>query len=136
MKTTVVLLMTFISLISYSQETSSITVTINNVPNDKGVVGYGLYSKDNFMVAAPVKAAESNITNGKTTVTFEDVPLGTYAILCYHDSNGNGKMDFETNGMPAEAYGGSNNVMAMGPPRWEDCKFELTEKPVELEIRF
>lgn len=136
MKTYLLLFMTFISLSAFAQKKSSITVSINNVSSDEGSVGYALYNKDNFMVAAPVKAAKSEIKDGKTSVTFKDIPLGNYAILCYHDKNNNGQMDFEANGMPKEAYGGSNNVMSMGPPQWEDCKFELSEEPLELEIRF
>jgi len=134
MKTTFLLFMTFISLISYSQETSTIKVTIDNVTSDEGSIGYALYTQDNFMVM-PLRVETSKIEDGKTSVEFTDVKPGTYAILCYQDKNGNGKMDFETNGMPLESYGASNNIMAMGPPQWEDCKFELSEKPVTLNIR-
>ncbi|RXG28503.1 DUF2141 domain-containing protein [Leeuwenhoekiella marinoflava] len=135
MKTTLLLFVTFISLISYSQEISSIKVTIENANSDDGTVGYTLYNKDNFM-GMPLKVANSEIKDGKTSVVFENIASGTYAILCYHDKNGNGKMDFETNGMPKESYGSSNNIMAMGPPQWEDCKFELKDEPISLNIRF
>ncbi|MFD2827701.1 DUF2141 domain-containing protein [Leeuwenhoekiella polynyae] len=135
MRTTLFLLMSFISLLSYSQETSSIEVKIDNVSSDDGTVGYALYNKDNFM-GIPLKILNSKIRDGKTSVEFENVTPGTYAILCYHDKNGNGKMDFETNGMPKESYGSSNNIMAMGPPQWEDCKFEQKGEPVSLIIRF
>ena len=53
--------MTFISFSAFAQNKSSITVSINNVSSDEGSVGYALYNKDNFMVAAPVKAAKSEI---------------------------------------------------------------------------
>lgn len=135
MKTILLLFMTLISLLSYSQETSSIQVTIDNVSSDDGTVGYALYNKDNFM-AMPLKVANSEVKDGKTSVVFENITSGTYAILCYHDKNGNGKMDFETNGMPKESYGSSNNAMSMGPPKWEDCKFELKDEPFSVNIRF
>ncbi len=35
------------------------------------------------------------------------------------------KMDFEANGMPKESYGVSNNKMLMGPPTWQESKFEI-----------
>ena len=44
-------------------------------------------------------------------------------------------MDFDTNGMPLEMYGVSNNVMSMGPPLWSDAKFEVADTPIELDIR-
>ena len=44
-------------------------------------------------------------------------------------------MDFDTNGMPLEMYGISNNVMSYGPPQWSDAKFEVSSEPVSLTIR-
>ena len=62
--------------------------------------------------------------------------LGTYAILCFHDRNNNGKMDFKDNGMPMEDYGVSNNVMSFAPPSYQDAKFDLGDKDLSLEIKF
>ena len=50
--------------------------------------------------------------------------------------NDNDKMDFQPNGMPLEDFGASNNVMRMGPPMYEDSKFQVTDKDVSLEIKF
>jgi len=114
-------------------ETETITVTVP-VQSDKGNVVFGLYDETSFM-KQPLVGLEGEIKDGKATVTFEDVKPGTYAILLYHDKNENKQMDFEPNGMPTEPYGVSNNVMSMGPPLWSDAKFEVTDKPIELEIR-
>ena len=84
----------------------------------------------------PLQGAESKIVNGKSVVVFEDIEAGEYAIICYHDKNNNGKMDFEANGMPIEDYGASNNVMNFGPPKFEDAQFTIIDKNVSLEIKF
>lgn len=118
-----------------SAQNKTITVTIENISSDSGKVGYALYNKDNFM-KTPIMGMESKIVNGKTTVTFKNVAPGEYAITCYHDKNGNGKMDFSANGMPIEDYGTSNNVMNFGPPNFEDSKFTVADKNVSLNIRF
>ena len=69
-----------------------------------------------------------DIEDQSCTVTFKDVPAGTYAVSYIHDENGNGKMDTNFMGIPKEGYGCSNNAKGfMGPPKWEDAKFELTE---------
>ncbi len=112
---------------------TSITVTVP-VKSDSGVVIVGLYEAHNFM-QNPSQGLEGNIEDGKATVTFRDVPQGEYAIVLFHDTNGNKRMDFETNGMPLEMYGVSNNVMSMGPPQWSDAKFEVKDQPLQLEIR-
>lgn len=48
-----------------------------------------------------------------TTVRFEAVPEGRYAISCYQDEDGDGTLDrqiFPFIGMPTEPYGISNHV--------------------------
>ena len=117
------------------QEISSITATVVNVLTSEGKVGFALYNKDNFM-KQPIQAKEAKIVDGKSTVVFENVLAGEYAILCYHDKNNNDKMDFQPNGMPLESYGASNNVMNFGPPRFDDAKFKVSDKKVYLEIKF
>ena len=118
-----------------AQEKTSITATVVNVVSSEGKVGFALYNKDSFM-KQPIQAKEAKIVKGKSTVVFENVPKGEYAILCYHDENNNDRMDFQPNGMPLESYGASNNVMNFGPPRFDDAKFLVSDKKVSLEIRF
>ena len=117
------------------QEKSSITATVVNVLTSEGKVGFALYNKDNFM-KQPIQAKKATILDGKSKVVFENVLAGEYAILCYHDKNNNDKMDFQSNGMPLESYGASNNVMNFGPPRFDDAKFSVSDKKVSLEIKF
>jgi uncharacterized protein (DUF2141 family) len=83
-----------------------------------------------------IKDAETSIEDGKVTITFENVLPGEYAILALHDENDNKRMDFEDNGMPKESFGMSNNVMAMGPPQYDDAKFTVADKDLDLNIRF
>lgn len=118
-----------------SLKTGTIHVTIPNVSSDQGEVLLALYQKENFLSHAPKFHAMSKIENGVADATFENVPEGTYAIVLYHDKNGNKQMDFDTNGMPLEDYGGSGNAMSYGPPNWEDCKFDFHQEKLEMEIR-
>ncbi|MGB5941985.1 MAG: DUF2141 domain-containing protein [Leeuwenhoekiella sp.] len=134
MKNLLFLFLTLSTITAFSQQ--SVTVTINNVTNDDGKVVFGLYDENTFMKAAPVKSAEVTVEKGKVQAVFDSVAPGNYAILCYHDVNENGKMDFQSNGMPLENFGASNNDMSMGPPTWEASKFEVKEEPVLLDIRF
>ncbi len=111
----------------------SITVTVP-VTSDAGNVIFGLHNETTFM-KAPLIGLESEITDGKATVTFTNVTPGNYGIVVLHDKNKNKRMDFEENGMPLEPYGTSNNVMNYGPPQWNDAKFEVGNEPIDMEIR-
>lgn len=127
----------FTILFSFSQTNQrTITVIIDNVTNDKGTVKMALDTKDTFMKGKPIMSAQSAIKNRKVTITFENVEPGEYAIIAYHDMNENNKMDFRENGMPLESYGMSNNEMSFGPPQYDDAKFKVEDKNVELHIRF
>lgn len=111
-----------------------ITVTVP-VNSNEGTIMLGLYNEKTFMKAAPIAGLSSEIENGKAVAIFKNVPPGTYAISIFHDKNNNKMMDFEANGMPKENYGVSNNVMSMGPPQWNDAKFEVTNQNITMEIR-
>ncbi|WP_347174469.1 DUF2141 domain-containing protein [Polaribacter uvawellassae] len=113
----------------------TITVTIDNVPSDNGTVNYALYNKDNFM-KEPVQTQSSSPKGKKSKVVFTNIEPGNYAIICFHDANSNKKMDFQSNGMPIESYGMSNNPMSFGPPNFDEAQFEVSDKDVTLEIRF
>ncbi|WP_299117986.1 DUF2141 domain-containing protein [uncultured Winogradskyella sp.] len=126
----------FSSLLTFAQDGITITVTVDNVANNDGVVSMALHTQNTFMKAAPVQGKTSKIENNKVTITFENVTPGEYAVLGSHDANNNGKMDFRENGMPLEAYGASNNVMNFGPPQFADAKFTVADKNLELNIRF
>ena len=115
---------------------TSITVTFDNVPNDKGHVIVALHTSETFMRGPGVKNAKSTIENGKVKVTFKNVAPGTYAIIALHDANDNSQMDFQENGMPLEAYGTSNNPMSFGPPQFSESKFEVKSEDLKFHIRF
>jgi len=116
-----------------SSQATTITITVP-VQSNEGNIVVGLYEESNFM-RNPSTGLESEIVDGIATVTFENVTPGTYAVILFHDKNGNKQMDFEPSGMPLEMFGVSNNVMSMGPPQWSEAKFEVTSEPIAMEIR-
>ncbi|MCF6213115.1 MAG: DUF2141 domain-containing protein [Flavobacteriaceae bacterium] len=129
-----------LSLIGFSQtkpQTHTITATVTNAVSDKGKVYFSLYtSKENFENHIPFAKAVSTIQEGVSKVVFTNLKSGVYAIMCFHDANNNGKMDFEPTGMPLEDYGASNNVQNFGPPLFSDAKFEVADTDLFLKIKF
>ena len=114
----------------------TITATVVNVASVQGKVSFALFNKDNFL-QKPLQASASMIKEGNSVVVFKDIPEGNYAVICFHDQNNNNKMDFQSNGVPAEDYGVStNNVNPYGPPIFNDTKFKVSNKDVSLEIKF
>lgn len=132
----IVLFLSGITL-SYSQnDLHTIKVSVDNVMNNNGKVIFSLHNQDTFMKTKGLQSAESSIESNKVEVTFENVSPGTYAIMVLHDENENYRMDFDTNGMPMESYGMSNNPLSYGPPQFNEAKFKVDKEDLDFKIRF
>lgn len=118
-----------------SNNTSTITVIVENLDSNEGTVLFGLYTEINFMKAKPKINLKSEIVNGTAKITFEGITPGIYAISSFHDKNGNGQMDFEPTGKPLEPFGVSNNKISNGKPQWSDSKFEVSGTPLHFNIK-
>ncbi|HYH22664.1 MAG TPA: DUF2141 domain-containing protein [Azospirillum sp.] len=64
---------------------------------------------------------------GTVAVTFEGLAPGRYAVMAYHDENGDGALDRFLGMIPTEGYGLSNNPEVTGPPAFEDSAFALPD---------
>jgi uncharacterized protein (DUF2141 family) len=112
-----------------------ITVKIENLNSDNGHIYISLYDTETSFLGKGFKSMISPIENKSCTITFKDVPNGIYAISFFHDENENKKMDTNFLGIPKEAYGCSNNAKGfMGPPKWEDAKFEVNNESITQTI--
>jgi uncharacterized protein (DUF2141 family) len=114
-----------------------IKATAGPIAFDEGNVLFALYdSEESFRSRKPLQLKSTSARTGDVGIIFDNVPKGIYVITCLYDQNGNGMMDFDANGMPVEDYGWSNNVMSLGPPRFGDAKFEVSDKDLTFDIRF
>ncbi len=117
----------FVSIISYAQ-TNTITVTVTNFKNNQGKVMVGMYNGANTFMKKTIFSKIGEIKANTAKVVFENIPDGEYAISLYHDENSNNKLDTGWFGIPKEGYGCSNDAKGMmGPPKYEDAKFQISE---------
>ena len=113
---------------SAQEGTFQITVFISGLDSNEGQVLIALHNEKAQFLKTAFKNAITKITNKKVMYTFKKIPEGEYAISVFHDKNSNNKMDVNFLGIPKEAYGCSNNAKGfMGPPKYEDAKFQLTK---------
>jgi len=136
MKKMMTLAVFFCLLITTAQEKKlgTIKLEIDNIENDEGQILIGLYDSEANWLNKIYVGKVVEIKNRNAEVTFENIPLGVYAISVFHDEDNNGKLKTFL-GIPTESAGSSNNAPArFGPPKWEDAKFKLTEKTVHQQI--
>lgn len=138
MKTIAIIIALIISNATLAQEikTKELSVKVTNISSEDGQVIFALYASDTFQQKKPDFIKKVSVLEGVAKAKFDNLPAGNYAVVCLHDKNENGRMDFDDSGMPLESYGSSNNPMTFGPPNWEESKFELLEEKMEIEIRF
>lgn len=134
-----VIALLFLTSVAFSQngDSKTVTVKIENIKNTKGQLVVGLYSNPESFLKTPQKGEIIKIEGKVATVLFKNVASGTYAISLFHDENSNEKLDTNFMGIPKESFASSNNAKAfMGPPKWEDAKFEVSNENIYLKISF
>ena len=106
----------------------NLTVKISGLKSNTGLVQVGLFNSEGTFLKKAYKGVSSEIKSNGATVTFLNIPMGKYAISAYHDKNSNSKLDTNFIGIPKEDFACSNNAKGtMGPPKYEDSKFDLTK---------
>ena len=120
-------------LFSSACNASDLTVTAGNLRSDLGQVLVCIFSADGsdkpeFPDCAKghgARYAQAPISGGKAVLTFNGLKDGVYAVAIVHDENGNGKMDTNFLGIPAEGVGVSTNPRVFGKPSFEQGQFSI-----------
>ncbi|MDQ5881448.1 MAG: hypothetical protein QG616_1278 [Pseudomonadota bacterium] len=124
----------------HAEEAGTLTVTLRNVRDASGSVRAGLYRDPATFRKEDraVSVAQAPATPEQTIVTFRDLPPGRYAIMAYHDENGDGTLNRRFGMFPTEGYGLSNNPQVSGPPAFEDSAFEVAvpETAISIDLRY
>lgn len=123
------LMIVTMSALTYGQ--NKLQVKITNLKTNEGSVMIKLMNKDK----STFKAIKGTVKDKVCTVSFNEIPSGTYAITYYHDENDNGKLDTGMFGKPEEGYGYSNDARGfMGPADFEDQLFEINSN-LEISLK-
>lgn len=119
----------------------ALTVQVVGLQSSNGKVGCWLYDAAHAK-GYPTDATAAHalrwgaIAASRATVTFDGLAPGTYALACFHDENGNGKLDTNWLGIPKEGMVASNHAKGrMGPPKFDDAKFALAAPQLALQLK-
>lgn len=135
-------ILTLIAFKSYSNEPDevpllkTITLKVKGMKNTKGIIRAFLFnSKSSYLKEEILEETQSINSSKEVILNFKNMPKGTYSIFVYHDENNDNKMDENWLGIPTEDYGFSNNARGtMGPPDFEESKFEFDGQSIVLSI--
>lgn len=113
-----------------------VRLTINNV-HEEGILKLDLFGEDNFMKSSgKLRYIRVPAEAGPMKVCIHVPGAGEYAIVGYHDIDGDRKLDKKWNFRPKEPFGLSNNpvIESLRLPRWEETRFTVPHDGVEISI--
>ncbi len=114
-----------------NNEAYSLTVKVHELRNSKGVIQFALYNKDGTIpderYTKYYKKLIGEINEGSSSVTFDNLPPGKYAVNILHDEDKNGKIDKGLL-LPKEGIGFSNyeSIGLSNRPKFSRASFDLT----------
>ena len=137
-------------LFSPAVTASELRITVEGIRSTRGTILIGLYdsletftraiefpAKDGFLNDPDRFAAVALRANAarRSAVVLTNLDPGQYAIILFHDENGNGKIDKNVLGVPIEPYGFSNNVQGfLGPPAYKEAIMEINADDQAVRI--
>lgn len=113
-----------------AQNNFDLTVQIDGLKNNNGVVQLGLYNKASEFpkVGETYKMARVKTVGTSKVYTFKNLPKGKYAVAIYHDENANKLCDTNFLGIPKEAFAFSNNIRPrFSIPSFQSCSLSLNK---------
>lgn len=117
----------------------SLTIKVENLRNSKGVVQYAIYNKDGSIPDEKYekyfRKGIAEISKNRSTLTFNDLPAGKYAVSILHDENENGKIDKKfLVPMPSEGVGISNyeSIGLFNRPNFSKASFRVDSSLTKL----
>jgi uncharacterized protein (DUF2141 family) len=130
-------LLTALTLLATPAVAAELVVTVEQVNAPVGQVKLMLFEREEgFRKENKARQVVSlPATTGSVKGVFHDLPPGRYAVIAYHDENGNGKLDLRFGMFPLEGYGLSNNPKLSGPPKFRDAAFDVAEANTRSTIQ-
>lgn len=117
--------------------TGELSVEIANLRSHRGFVRVCLTADpDNFPACVDdAQAVTRSIPASASSVRFEGLARGGYAVAVIHDENGNRKLDTFA-GIPREGFGFSRNPpVTFGPPRFAAARFTVGSDAEKQQVR-
>ena len=121
------------------ESTTWLRVLVEGVRKPHGLIAVTVYADEasRFLVKhGSLYVGRVKAVAGTTEVCIHIPHPGTYALAIYHDANGNQKFDRSMIGLPAEAYGFSNNPNTFfGLPNFGSVRYHVGHSGQTVKIQ-
>ncbi len=106
---------------------ADLTVTLEGVEARGGPLYISLQTEDQFMKEEAIAGDRTEAPQaGNLTYTLS-VPAGKYALVVWHDDNGNGEFDRQEDGQPLDGWAMSHSADLRGFPTFAAVSVDVPE---------
>ncbi len=112
---------------SYAQ-TGTVILNVQGIQVSKGgEISAGIFKKENFpKVGKQLIGKEVAVSATQMQIVFDNVPVGTYAMVAFQDIDKDKKLKSNFLGFPKEPIGFSRDAkIKLGPPDFNDAKADV-----------
>lgn len=115
-------------------DAATLTVTLDGVKPGGGPLTVLLFGQaDGFPKEA--RASQRHVLPaGKKSLALDGLKPGQYAVMAYHDEDGNGELNRLFGMIPREGWGLSNNPKVAGKPAFKDAAVTLPESGAAVTL--
>jgi uncharacterized protein (DUF2141 family) len=115
---------------------ATLVVKIIGADQKTGTIKVALYDREIHFQQVMLSGTRLTASAPAREATFRDLPPGRYAVSVYHDVDDDGQLDTYPTGYPSEPFGFSKNPkVVFGPPKWDECWFEIKRNARVVTIR-
>ena len=111
---------------AHAEEDANLTIHIGEIEVPRGEIWIKVCREENFLVS---RCAHKHVTPAVPDLrwTVRGIQPGPWAVLAWHDLDGDRSLARRPNMLPAEPVAVSNNIVPMlGPPRFSEASVMLS----------
>ncbi len=116
-------------------QAATLTLTIDGAQPGGGPLTVLLFDRAEGFPREAHAARRHVLPAGQSTLVLDDLKPGQYAVLAYHDEDGNGELNRFLGMIPTEGWGLSNNPAISGKPAFKDAAVSLPEAGAAVTLQ-
>lgn len=112
-------------------------VNVLGLQNSRGQVIANLFKEGDDLFGKPYARQTRSVSVQQAIITFVNLAPGRYALIAFHDINGNNDLDHNIFRLPAEPLGYSNGfglTLLSGLPDSKKLAFSIGSTPQTIDI--
>jgi uncharacterized protein (DUF2141 family) len=116
-------------------QAAPLTVTVDGARTGGGPLTVLLFDRAEGFPREARAARRHVLPTGQSTLELDGLQPGQYAVMAYHDEDGNGELNCFLGTIPQEGWGLSNNPAVSGKPAFKGAAVTLPEAGAALTLK-